>query len=142
MIALVRASSSSYRDNEKRNLTTHARPQWSNWSRYHTHTDLRTFAADWKRLRLTDDNLRSLELQLMNHPEAGAVVAGGGGLRKARFAPPSRHTGKSGAMRIAYVFFRTAETMLLLAVFPKNEQANLTAAQKAAFRDVIRNFTT
>jgi hypothetical protein len=68
---------------------------------------------------------------------AGAVVAGTGGLRKMRFAPPSRHVGKSGAFRVGYTYFQTADAIFLLAIYPKNEQANLTAAEKAEARSLI-----
>ena len=73
----------------------------------------------------------------MRNPEAGAVVAGTGGLRKVRFAPPSRHTGKSGAFRVGYAYFRVASTVYLLAIYPKNEQANLTSAEKADAKKII-----
>jgi hypothetical protein len=58
------------------------------------------FAADWRRLGLTDDDMRALELAVMEQPEKGVVMRGAGGLRKIRFAPPSWHTGKSGAVRV------------------------------------------
>ncbi len=55
-----------------------------------------------------------------------------------RFAPPSRHTGKSGAFRVAYAYFRTGETIYLLTLFGKNEQENFTAAQKAEFKSLMK----
>jgi hypothetical protein len=102
-----------------------------------TFVQLPRFASRWAQLRLTDDDLRALEQMLLANPTAGAVVAGTGGLRKVRFAPPSRHTGKSGAFRVGYTYFRTADAIYLLAVFPKNEQANFTAAEKSEARMLI-----
>jgi hypothetical protein len=61
------------------------------------------FVAAWRQLRLTDDDLRELERQLMQSPAGGAVIQGTGGLRKMRFAPPSRGSGKRGGLRICYV---------------------------------------
>ena len=61
---------------------------------------LSTFAAKWPKLRLTDEDLLSLEGLLIDNPEAGQVIPGTGGLRKLRFAPPSWHTGKRGASRV------------------------------------------
>jgi hypothetical protein len=84
-----------------------------------------------------DDDLRALEQSLLRNPEAGAVVAGTAGLRKVRFAAPSRHTGKSGAFRVGYAYFHVADAIYLLAIYPKNEQANLTAAEKAESRMLI-----
>ncbi|HUB24104.1 MAG TPA: type II toxin-antitoxin system RelE/ParE family toxin [Tepidisphaeraceae bacterium] len=102
-----------------------------------TFVQLPRFAARWDRLELNDDDLRSLESAILRDPDAGAVIPGTGGLRKIRFAPPSRHTGKSGAFRVCYVYFRTAEAIYLLAIYPKNEQANLTAQQKSEAKSLI-----
>jgi len=66
---------------------------------------LPTFVAKWRGLGLTDDDLRFLEAALMANPDAGPVMRGTGGLRKMRFAPPSWHTGKSGAVRVCYAHF-------------------------------------
>lgn len=77
---------------------------------------------------------------MLARPEAGAVMAGTGGLRKIRFAPPSRHSGKSGAFRVGYVYFRDARAIMLLAIFAKNDQANLTAAERSLYRNLIRSF--
>jgi hypothetical protein len=77
-----------------------------------TFVQLSRFAARWSQLRLTDEDLRALEQLLLRNPDAGAVVAGTGGLRKVRFAPPSRHIGKSGAFRIGYAYFRTVDASL------------------------------
>ena len=102
-----------------------------------TFVQLPRFASRWAQLKLNDEDLRALERELMQHPEVGAVVSGTGGLRKVRFAPPSRHAGKSGGFRVGYAYFKVAETIYLLAVFPKNEQANLSAAEKAEAREII-----
>ena len=47
------------------------------------------FVRGWDQLGLNDDDLRSLERQILESPTGAPVVAGTGGLRKARFAPPS-----------------------------------------------------
>jgi hypothetical protein len=95
------------------------------------------FATRWRQFRLTDEDLQSLEQQLMKRPGAGDVMQGTGGLRKVRFAPPSQHTGKSGAFRVGYVYFPGAEEIVLLVIFPKSAQPNLTAAEKDRFKKVI-----
>src|SRR6476660_2441370 len=88
------------------------------------------FASEWARLGLTDDDLRTLESEIMARPNVGAVLKGAGGLRKMRFGPPSLHMGKSGAMRICYAVFDDLAKVFLLAIFPKNAKANLTAAER------------
>ena len=102
-----------------------------------TVVQLAGFVAEWRHFRLTDEDLRALEDILLADPEAGAVMAGTGGLRKVRFAPPSRHIGKSGALRVAYVYFRVADTIVLMSMFAKSDQANLTAGQKARMKAAI-----
>jgi hypothetical protein len=99
---------------------------------------LRVFTADWKRLGLDDDDLRALELAVMENPSAGRIIPGAGGLRKIRFAPPGWNRGKSGAVRVCYVYFALHETAFMLAAFAKNEQENITPADKAAYRALIR----
>ena len=96
------------------------------------------FVAKWRSLKLNDADLSALESLLMADPNTGDVMAGAGGVRKVRFAPPSRHTGKSGAFRVAYAYFRVGETVYLLTIFGKNEQENFTAAQKAEFKVLMK----
>ena len=44
---------------------------------------------------LDDEAFRALQVMLMQHPEAGDVIQGTGGLRKVRFADERRHKGKN-----------------------------------------------
>jgi hypothetical protein len=90
------------------------------------------FAADWRRLGLGDEDLRALESAVMQRPERGSVMRGTGGLRKVRFAPPSWHTGKSGAVRVCYAWFPSHARVYFVALFAKNEKANLSAAERQA----------
>ena len=102
-----------------------------------TFVQLSGLVSEWRHFRLTDEDLQALESQLLQNPQRGVVVSGTGGLRKMRFAPPSRRTGKSGAFRVAYVYFVDREVIVLMSMFAKSDQANLDAAQKAAFKKVI-----
>ncbi len=103
-------------------------------------TRLKGFAREWKHLRLNEADFAALELMLEKAPDAGDVMSGTGGLRKVRFAAPSRHSGKSGAFRFGYVYFRVAEQILLVTVFAKNQKENLTAAEKARFKAFLETF--
>ncbi len=49
----------------------------------------------WKEIGLNDDDLRSLQIILLQDPKSGPVIEGTGGIRKVRFALENR--GKSGA---------------------------------------------
>ncbi len=81
---------------------------------------------------LTDEEVRRLEDELLENPEAGAVMRGTGGVRKVRVAIDGR--GKSGSARVTYLYVHRQETVYLLLAFPKNVQGNLTDEQKKAVR--------
>jgi hypothetical protein len=95
------------------------------------------FSAKWKAFRLTDRDLQKLEEQLMARPDAGPVMKGTGGLRKVRFAPPTWHTGKSGAARVCYSVFRQYGRIYLVTFFAKNESDNLTPAERKAIKSLL-----
>jgi hypothetical protein len=102
-----------------------------------TFIQLPSFARRWAQFGLTDEDLQALEKQLMKNPDAGAVMPGTGGLRKIRFAPPSRHAGKSGAYRVGYARFPASGGVALLVIFHKSAQPNLTGQEKAYFKRLI-----
>jgi hypothetical protein len=96
------------------------------------------FASLWKRWRLSDDDLRELERQVMENPLAGKVMRRTGGVRKTRFAPVSSGSGKSGAYRVCYLYFPAHETVFFILIFPKSEQPSLTPEQEKACRMVAK----
>ena len=93
------------------------------------------FEKSWKDLKLTDEDLKRLQEQLLENPKIGDVIRGTGRLRKMRFAFENR--GKSGSARVCYVDFVVQEVIYLLAVFAKNEQENLTPAECNALKKKI-----
>jgi hypothetical protein len=103
-----------------------------------TFVELRGFHADWEEFGLTDGDLQSLQRTVASDPLAGAVIKGTGGLRKLRFAPARWKTGKSGALRLCYVYYPDYSAVLLVAAYAKNRQETLSAAEAKAFREVIR----
>lgn len=104
------------------------------------------FSRDWERLGLDGDDLRLLELTILGDPTRPPVVQGTGGLRKIRYAGRGVAKGKSGANRVCYVLYPEFGTVALVAVFGKNEKADLSAADRRAvakmvdaFRDELRD---
>jgi hypothetical protein len=95
------------------------------------------FAADWKDLGLADDDLMALQVLIMLKPKGCPVVRGTGGLRKMRFSPPKWGRGKSGAIRVCYVFFEEYRMVLLIVAYAKNEADDLSAQQKKDIRKLI-----
>jgi hypothetical protein len=98
---------------------------------------LSPFVADARRLGFVDEDLQELEVMLLERPDAGAMVAGTGGVRKIRFSPSRWRRGKSGATRIIYAYMPTAEQVYLVLAYGKDEQANLTPDQKALCRAYV-----
>jgi hypothetical protein len=97
-----------------------------------------TFASLWRHWRLDDEDLRALERQIMENPLCGKVMRNTGGVRKCRFAPPSRSSGKSGGYRVCYFYLPAHEIAYFVLIFPKTEQPNLTPEQQKACRTLAR----
>ncbi len=98
---------------------------------------LEGFASAWDRLGLTDDDLIALEEEIAPDPTGWPVVPGTGGLRKARFAPPSWKTGKSGGVRVGYYFRVTRGLVFLMLLYAKKNQGTMTAREKSEARETI-----
>jgi hypothetical protein len=79
-----------------------------------------------KRL-LDDDELFELMKSLTVHPGMGKVIPGSGGLRKLRWAAKNR--GKRGGARVIYFWWLEEHQILLLDIYAKAEQENLTASE-------------
>ena len=61
---------------------------------------------------LSDDEYRTLQNHLIEHPDAGNVIRGSGGVRKVRWA--SRGKGKSGGVRVIYYWAKADEQTFFL----------------------------
>ncbi|MEY4551486.1 MAG: hypothetical protein RL685_7681, partial [Pseudomonadota bacterium] len=72
---------------------------------------------------LTESEYISLQDALEVNPEAGKVVAGSGGVRKLRWAPPGR--GKSGGYRVIYFVQREPGVIVMLTLYAKNVKDNI-----------------
>ncbi len=85
-----------------------------------------SFVTDAKTCMSDDERSEAISMIAAN-PECGNLIPGGGGIRKVRFAIGGK--GKSGGVRIIYYFHNKRVPVFLLAVFAKNDQANLTRAE-------------
>ena len=103
-----------------------------------TFVQLPSYVADARRLGLTDDDQRELENRLLSRPDAGAVMAGTGGLRKLRHAPKAGSGGKSGGVRVCYAHFPMYQHLFFVVAFGKNEKANLNRAEQNAIRAALQ----
>jgi hypothetical protein len=95
------------------------------------------FVADCKRLKVSDEDIQQLEQELLNNPGAGKVVSRTGGVRKVRFSPKSRHTGKRGATRVLDAHFAVNGQVHFFVGYGKREQDDLISEQEAACRSLM-----
>ncbi|MEH2531502.1 hypothetical protein V1277_002118 [Bradyrhizobium sp. AZCC 1588] len=93
-----------------------------------------SYLADAERLFSLDER-KAIVDRLASDPACGVVVPGGGGIRKVRFGFGAR--GKSGGARIVYLFSGTDLPVFILAVFAKNEKANLSASERNALGKMV-----
>jgi hypothetical protein len=69
-------------------------------------------------------------------PACGDVISGTGGLRKVRIGRGD--SGKRGGARVIYYFHDSDVPIFLLALYAKNEKADLTAADKKEFATLVK----
>lgn len=84
---------------------------------------------------LTDEEYQQLQLELMRRPDVGVVIPGSGGLRKVRWSMPGR--GKRSGARVIYYWAVAHEQLLMLLIYPKNVQEDLTPAQGKLLRQIV-----
>jgi mRNA-degrading endonuclease RelE of RelBE toxin-antitoxin system len=75
---------------------------------------------------LSEAEYSGLQQHLALHPDSGDLIRGSGGARKVRWASGGR--GKSGGVRVIYYWITADSQILLLTIYAKSEQANLTPA--------------
>jgi hypothetical protein len=88
---------------------------------------------------LDDERYRELQRALLHNPQAGALVEGAGGLRKMRFADPRRGKGVRGGLRVIYYYWMGGPEFWLFTVYDKSEMADLSPAQREAFRVRVKD---
>lgn len=84
---------------------------------------------------LSEQERANLVTYLATNPEAGEIMAGTGGIRKLRWAVQGR--GKRGGARVIYYYHSALIPLFLLNVFPKNEKANLSQAERNDMRQLV-----
>ena len=100
-----------------------------------TFIQTREFSRNWDELGFDDNDLRLLELSILENPNKFPIMQGTGGLRKARINLGNK--GKSGGARVCFVDFVFAETVYLITVYGKNEKENLSKEERNEIKRVI-----
>ncbi len=87
---------------------------------------------------LSDDEYRLLQAALAVNPGLGKVIQHSGGIRKLRWRMPA--SGKRGGVRVIYYWAVSKETVIMLFIFRKNEQSDLTATQLRQLRRIVMDW--
>ena len=86
-------------------------------------------------MKLSDEDKRNLENEILNNPKIGYVIRGTGGLRKMRFAIEDK--GKRGGARVLYVDFVVHERVYLIYAYPKGQKEDISNDEREVFRKII-----
>jgi hypothetical protein len=73
---------------------------------------------------LSDEERFAMIDFLVETPDIGDVIRGGGGARKMRWV--LRGKGKRGGLRVIYLWSKTREQILLLLAYSKSDKSDLT----------------
>jgi hypothetical protein len=84
---------------------------------------------------LSEAEREALHRFIAQHPEAGDIVPGTGGIRKLRWGMAGQ--GKRGGARVLQLYLRHRETVWLLDIYSKREKADLSPKDVKAFRQLV-----
>lgn len=101
--------------------------------------ELPTYARLANKL-LSDEERRDLLDYLAQHPQAGDLIEGTGGMRKLRWRRGGQ--GKSGGVRIIYYYHDEHMPLYLLTLFAKGDKANLTKAERNELAGLVAVLTS
>jgi hypothetical protein len=87
---------------------------------------------------LTEEERALLEFSLATNPTAHPVIPGTDGVRKARWTRAG--SGKRGGIRVIYFYAISAEVILLLSAYAKNQKENLSNDDKKNIRRLVEAF--
>jgi len=85
---------------------------------------------------LTEEKYRLLQNKLMEDPERGDLIKGGGGIRKLRSA--IKNSGKSGGVRVIYYWIKNNHQIYMLVDYPKSKKDDLTDKETAILRELVK----
>ena len=93
------------------------------------------FEKQCKYIGLCEDDVRAVELALLDNAAIGDIIKGTGGIRKVRISLPNR--GKSGGARVIYIDFAYYEKIYLITVYSKSEKRDLSQAEKNELKGLV-----
>jgi hypothetical protein len=87
----------------------------------------------------SDEDFAELQEFLSLAPAAGALIPGGGGLRKVRWL--AQQPGKRGGARVIYYWSARANRIYLVHGYTKSSRDDLTKRQLRILRGLLRDLT-
>ena len=84
---------------------------------------------------LADDEYQQLQIALAQRPNTGQVIVGSGGLRKVRWRAKGK--GKRGGVRVIYYWAVAQDRLLMLLIYAKNEQDDLSPEQLKILKQTV-----
>lgn len=87
---------------------------------------------------MSADDYREFQVFLAEHPQAGDVIQGTGGLRKVRWGTKGK--GKSGGVRIIYYWQVSESQIYLLTLYAKNEMADLSVNERKMLKKMVEEW--
>ena len=84
---------------------------------------------------LRPEERAAMELHVADNPEIHPIVAGTGGVRKARWG--RRGKGKRGGVRVIYFYRSASDVVYFLDIYAKNEKEDLTSADKQQLKELV-----
>ena len=100
----------------------------------HTVVETLLFQRQWP-LYWTEEERGTFAAYIAEHPTAGDVVPGSGGIRKMRWGRAG--LGKSGGVRVIYFTRNAEDEVVLLTLYAKSETDNLTGPKLKEIRRVL-----
>ena len=110
--------------NESKSIENNVVPDESlEASKSRTFIELPEFQKLWQKFNLTDDDLMSLQNQIINGNQA---VSLGSNVYKIRFSPKQISKGKDTTDRVIYIDYIIDSKVYLVTIFSKSDESNLT----------------
>lgn len=87
---------------------------------------------------LSEESYFAFQNYLLDNFHLGDVIPGGSGLRKIRWRVEGK--GKSGGVRILYYFASEKGYIYLMAIYAKNQQANIDKQQLKRLAEKVKEW--
>jgi len=85
---------------------------------------------------LDDEQYSALQLYMLDHPKAGPVIRGSGGVRKLRWSV--RGKGKSGGVRVIY-YIPDGNSFWMLTIYGKGDVESIPGPILKTIKEAMKN---